>query len=60
MAFFGPKLRRFGRAPPHLSPPPRAATGELGAQTLDLGKPGVFFLAGFRGVSEWGGSGGGV
>ena len=27
MAVSGPKLRRFGRAPPDLAPPPRAATG---------------------------------
>ena len=29
MAVFGPKLRRFGRAPPDLAPPPRAADGEF-------------------------------
>ena len=29
MATFGPKLRSFGRAPPDLAPPPRAATGEF-------------------------------
>ena len=38
MAVFGPKLRRFGRAPPDLAPPPRAATGEFLAQNLDLAK----------------------
>ena len=38
MGVFGPNLRRFG-APPHLAPSPWAATGELGAQTLDLGRP---------------------
>ena len=39
MAVFGPKLRRFGRAPPDLAPPPRAATGEFLAQNLDLARP---------------------
>ena len=39
MAVFGPKLRRFGRAPPHLAPQPRAATGDFFAQNLDLAKP---------------------
>ena len=39
MAGFGPKLRRFGRAPPDLAPPPRAATGEFVAQNLDLPRP---------------------
>ena len=34
--FHGPKLRRFGRAPPDLAPPPRAATGEFVGQNLDL------------------------
>ena len=29
MAVFGPKLRRFGRAPPDLAPTPRAAIGEF-------------------------------
>ena len=37
MAVFGPKLRRFGRAPPDLAPNPRAATGEFVAQNLDGG-----------------------
>ena len=32
MAGFGPKKRTFGTAPPDLA-------GELGAQTLDLGRP---------------------
>ena len=36
--FFGPKRCRFGRAPPELAPPPRAATGELLSQTLELAK----------------------
>ena len=36
MAVFGPKLRRFGRAPPDLAPTPRAATSEFLAQNLDL------------------------
>ena len=38
MALFGPKLRRFGRAPPDLAPPPRAATSEFLAQNLDLAR----------------------
>ena len=39
MAVFGPKLRRFGRAPPDLAPPPRAATAEFLAKNLDLARP---------------------
>ena len=39
MAVFGPKLRRFGRAPPYLAPPPRGATGEFLAQNLDSARP---------------------
>ena len=39
MAVFGPKMRSFGRAPPDLAPPPRAATGEFLAQNLDLARP---------------------
>ena len=39
MAVFGPKVRRLGRAPPNLAPPPRAATGEFVAQNLDLARP---------------------
>ena len=35
MAVFGPKLRRFGRAPPNLAPTPRAATVEFLTQNLD-------------------------
>ena len=38
MAVSGRKLRRFGRAPPDLAPPPWAATGEFLAQKLDNGK----------------------
>ena len=38
LAVFGPKLRRFGRAPPNLAPPPRAATGEFLAENLDLAR----------------------
>ena len=38
MAVFGPKLRRFGRAPPNLAPTPWAATGEFLAQNLDLAR----------------------
>ena len=33
MAVFGPKLRRFGRAPLNLAPPPRAATGAFWLKT---------------------------
>ena len=39
MATFGPKLRSFGRAPPELAPPPRAATSEFLAENLDLARP---------------------
>ena len=39
MAVFGPKLRRFGRAPPNLAPKPRAATVEFLTQNLDLARP---------------------
>ena len=39
MAAFGPKMRRFGRAPADLAPPPRAATGDFLAQNLDLARP---------------------
>ena len=38
-AVLGHKMRSFGRAPPHLAPPPRGATGEFLAQNLDLGRP---------------------
>ena len=38
MAVFDPKLRRFGRAPPDLVQPPRAATAEFLAQNLDLAR----------------------
>ena len=38
MAVFGPKPRRFGRTPPDLAPPPRAATDEFLAQNLDLAR----------------------
>ena len=38
VAVFGPKLRRFGRAPPDLAPPPQAATGEFLDQNLDLAR----------------------
>ena len=38
MAVFGPKLHRFGKAPPDLAPPPWAATGECLAQNLDLAR----------------------
>ena len=37
MAVFGSKLRKSGKAPPTLRAP-EAASGELGAQTLDLGR----------------------
>ena len=39
IAVFGPKLRRFGRAPPDLAPLSRAATGGGLAQNLDLARP---------------------
>ena len=39
MAVFGPKLRRFGRAPLDLAPTPQAATGNFLAQNLDLARP---------------------
>ena len=35
-AVLGHKMRKFGRAPPDLAPPPRAATGEFLAENLDL------------------------
>ena len=35
IAISDPKLHGFGRAPPDLGPPPRAATGEFLAQNLD-------------------------
>ena len=35
---FWPKLRRYGRAPPHLAPPARAATVEFLAQNLDFAR----------------------
>ena len=38
-ALLGHKMRRFGREPPDLAPPPRAATGEFLAQNLDLARP---------------------
>ena len=38
-AVLGHKMRRFGRAPPDLAPPPRGATGEFLAQNLDLARP---------------------
>ena len=38
MAAFGPKSRRFGRAPLDLAPTLRAATGEFSAQNLDLAR----------------------
>ena len=39
MAVFGPKLRRFGRAPSDGAPTHQAATGEFLAQNLDLARP---------------------
>ena len=39
MVVFGPKLRRFGRAPTDLAPTCRAATGEFLAPNLDLSRP---------------------
>ena len=49
MAVFGPKLREFGRAPPNLAPPPRAATGEFLAQNLDLARPPPRLQGGYMG-----------
>ena len=37
-AVLGHKMRRFGRAPPYLAPPPRATTGEFMAENLDLAR----------------------
>ena len=49
MAVFFPKLRSFGRATPHLAPPPRAATGEFLAQNLDLARPSPRLQDGYMG-----------
>ena len=49
MAVFGPKLRRFGRAPPNLAPPPRAATGEFLAENLDLARAPPRLQGGYMG-----------
>ena len=38
-AVFGHKMRRFGRAPRDVAPPPRATTGEFLAENLDLARP---------------------
>ena len=38
-AVLGHKMRSFGRAPPELAPPPRAATDEFLAENLDLARP---------------------
>ena len=48
-AVFGPKLRRFGRAPPDLAPPPRAATDEFLAQNLDLARAPPMLQDGYMG-----------
>ena len=40
VVFFGPKLRKFGREFPNWWPP-WTVTGELGVQTLDVGRPSV-------------------
>ena len=37
-AILGHKMGIFGRAPPHLAPPPRGATGEFLAENLDLAR----------------------
>ena len=37
-AVLGHKMRSFGRAHPHLAPPPRGATGEFLAENLDLAR----------------------
>ena len=39
MVAFGPKLRKFARAPPDLAPPPRAASGEFLTEMLNLARP---------------------
>ena len=49
MAVFGPKQRRFGRAPPDLVPPPRAATGDFLAQNLDLARAPLRLQDGYMG-----------
>ena len=38
-AVLGHKMRRFGRAPRDVAPPPRATTGEFLAENLDLARP---------------------
>ena len=38
-AVLGHRMRSFGRAPPHLAPPPRGATGDFLAENLDLARP---------------------
>ena len=35
----GHRMRSFGRAPSNLAPPPRGATGDFLAQSLDLARP---------------------
>ena len=52
MAVFGPKLRGFGRAPPNLAPPPRAATGEFMAQNLDSARPPPGLQDGYMGKTS--------
>ena len=37
-AVLGHKMCSFGRAPPDLAPPPRAATGEFLAENLNLAR----------------------
>ena len=36
---FRHKMRSFGKAPPHLPPPPRGATGGFLAENLDMARP---------------------
>ena len=49
LAVFGPKVCRFGRVPPDLTPPPRAATGEFLAQNSDLATPPPRLQEGYMG-----------
>ena len=56
MAVFGPKLRRFGRAPPDLAPPARAATGEFLAQNLDLARLGSNMATWGKDLKSWDGA----
>ena len=56
----GPKLCRFGMAPPYLVPTPRAATGEFWAPPLVPGRPCVNVENGYSTIERdvWGWSNG--